>query len=136
MNEKWLKAAVERFRKAVNPKPPLRGGPGLTISDEMIVAGLRAALDPLQAAQWLWSPDGECAYGSGQDAVDYIDFDEIVELRSCVALGTVFAASVCLSLNDDGDCENREGQLFLSEAEAMDAWPKSLAAVREGGEGE
>lgn len=130
MNDEWMTKAVERFKRAIGPKPPLRGGPGLVISDEMIRDGLRAALDPIDGAMWWWCDDGEWGYDDADEALEDADIDAIREVRGALRLANAYAGNVCLTVDSYGDPEETESKFFRTPEEANSAWPESLAAAR------
>lgn len=124
MNDAWMKAAIERFRDAVSP--------ACELSPAQLEAGLRAALDPIEGATHYGGLDWEYVVEDFEDIMDGCGDDDVVPMSAQIDLGCpgVWGATVCISIDDDGDPDETEYRLYRTEAEARAAWPDSVAALR------
>lgn len=76
-----------------------------------------------------WADDGEYFYHDPQEALDQAGFDEVVQLDCAKRLPPMWAATVCVTLDEHGGPDKTEARLFATEEEAKRAWSESVAAL-------
>lgn len=94
----------------------------------------RAQVAKLRRAQW-WSlaDDPECSYGDWGDALEEAAPDDVVKLHGFAIVETIWVATACITVDQDGDPDETEPQTFATEDEARRCWPESLAVARAAG---
>lgn len=99
------------------------------LQDEVV--RLRERIAKLETPEWFYNADdGEYSYGDVADAVDDMGYHGVMLVGGAREVWRRWAAVRCVALDDEGDIDETEVEVFDNELDAMRCWPDSLAACR------